>query len=444
MYIHQYYTGGASFSADALQARQQALWLAQNAKLQKQKESLEAAIGSAEEAQKFRDDTVALLRSTAEDTVKQIQTLDFSGLFQRQVVNGRATRQVKSLELANQKLNENADKLMGWVNTIDQIFTKMNVDPQNQGILFKQEVAGLLSMRERLMALVEQMRSIVGKAGPDSAEARKMVTDTIGRIIGNAADAMGQVYEWGIGDVINALKSAASGPNIHFTGAESGTENFRTKTSDIQLTYEMIYPNLDPLGVSIKRTNVKSSARAIEIKAKTTNFINMMNASEMGGWLTEDFYNILANHGRTMYRLEDNGQGMGEPIPTAQYNFGDFGGLVKALHQGWLLAALAGELNNSDFAQYLVINGHVFSIMDLVSQVNNGIGIGRKQAVTAVSSGFEQGQAAVAQAHTAKFLSLLNHEDPAAAAQERSSYVENMINHISIIYKARINLAFAL
>jgi hypothetical protein len=59
-----------------------------------------------------------------------------------------------------------------------------------------------------------------------------------------------------------------------------------------------------------------------------------------------------------------------------QYN--DFSNLLTNLHKAFLLTSLAGDLNDKDFASYIVVNDKIYNILDLVSNYfSQGSGMGQ-------------------------------------------------------------------
>ena len=122
----------------------------------------------------------------------------------------------------------------------------------------------------------------------------EITKEALGEIIGFASDMIGKISE----DFTTYLM-LQKGIKARSTGAIAG-EHFKTITSDIRATFNLLIPEI---GISQKRTT-HTTKKSVNIKSKTAVLSSLLSAIGASKSIISPLYQIIANAGRSMYKFD--------------------------------------------------------------------------------------------------------------------------------------------
>lgn len=401
MYIHQnIYNYKGDLSVDAFKKKQQKIINAQSKLLNAEKKNFEQLLKQnknlEQEYIKFKED----IQQTAEQVTLYLQQISFKGLIGKKNY---------SAELIQQKLNKESDKMEEWVNVLQSIID----DYKNQPNLYSGiDIKQLSDKQEKIKFIIRQMRQ------------GEITKEALGEIIGFASDMIGKISE----DFTTYLM-LQKGIKARSTGTIAG-EHFKTITSDIRATFNLLIPEI---GISQKRTT-HTTKKSVNIKSKTAVLSSLLSAIGASRSIISPLYQIIANAGRSMYKF-DASQGQGQPLITEYYNTDTLTAITPMLHNMFLLTSLSGELNSQkDFAKFLIVNDKVFNIYDLILDFFN---TADKQSNINIQSNFLNAQKTIAAKHTELVNQTLTGN---LSSKQRSALILKQIQSMNLIIRARISL----
>lgn len=403
IYIHQN-PNNADLSSIANNFKKDIIAAQQRKIAQGKKKQLEDLLENNDEAKARLEEILKTVQEAAKQTVSDLNTVGFKGIIDRK---GKIKSSI-SPEQVQERLNTEAESLEKYAKILNTFIEQID----EKTIFSELDVNNLIKTKKQIEDAIEKLRG-------------EKYEEALGQIVGVASNAIGSLSEYNMAMLLDIM-----GIKVELTGTQAG-QSYKAKTSDLRLEFVGVDEN--KLGISMKRTRQASNAKSVLAKVKTTTLLSLIQASQIDMDLN-GLYNIIANHGRTQIFEFDESSGQGRPIPSTSYFYPGWGELVKNLHYAFALTSLAGDLDGSDFATYLVINDNIYDILDIIFRFFNN------EKVLSISSTINSSQAEIARKHQALVENSINSENYAIASQERSASMVNAINHMSIVVHARVSL----
>lgn len=288
-----------------------------------------------------------------QELVAKLPTINWNAIRQALTLND-----VSLLEVQINKIRADIEQYTILYNEIIELGAQ-NI-PNKPVWLSEKALSRLTVQHNRMLEASKQLDTLL--SDPDN---RWKISHYISRVLSISA---GFISEYGS----TYLLDKYLGPlGIHFeqAGTKGIQGGYKTATEDISIqignTNGTI--NIKMPGISLKRTSTGSIKNpTVNIHLKSTSIGNLITFGKMVdmGFDLDTFYNAYANHNRQTINLKTGKTIVNKVSGLRQ--------MYKAFYLAALNTALAGSMLSGDYAYYLIINEHVFTVIDVIQSVLSG------------------------------------------------------------------------
>lgn len=206
--------------------------------------------------------------------------------------------------------------------------------------------------------------------------ANKNIVGFIRSLFIEQAQKAGELVEIIATDTINAMVATSliqlpksKGIKVTHTGNLVPKQGFNKYTTDMKI---QLRADMPATGITIKRykSYAANKTKLDNIHLKNAKVKSMLNVMQSVGLFDNAqrsaFYNIMANHRRHVSKSASGGGG------GAIYKYNSINEYFHSLNKIMLIPAIAGSLTSEDLSTLFLINGDIYSIVDILAHADEG------------------------------------------------------------------------